>query len=372
MYSKATANLEPIPFHGTPSVAQTLEFVNKNLNTSFNSVLVNKYHNKNTALNWHKDNEPEVDQSEAIATMSIGAERRFLTADSLEDANKGIYYSTPLAENSVFTMNAGFQETHVHKIDCGRAKAECGVRYSLTFRRLLSVANNTTLQHTPNNSNSDDSAVDVPLEEEEKKEKKKKRYHSDCYQVLVVGSSLTKGLDEGLLSKRSKRVKVISRPGARVATIAKTFTDIIDNESICLNCVQDVFVVCGGNDMENVNSEAAYQNVLSSFNSLTSIISDNFLYAVINVFSLIPRRLTDAQHLSRILRFNDDIMHNCLAFDFNYIDIFSHFIVHKKRFYSKGIMVLNEKLYVGDKLHFSSIGNSVLAKVIIGVTYNPY
>ena len=82
VYNKATAKLRPTPFGKGSCITRTLEVVNKKLKTNFNSVLVNKYHNKNASLNWHKDDEPEVDQTEAIATLSIGAERKFLIADS--------------------------------------------------------------------------------------------------------------------------------------------------------------------------------------------------------------------------------------------------------------------------------------------------
>ena len=85
VYSKTTVNLEPIPFGTVSCIDKTLEIVNEKFGTDFNSVLVNKYHNKNTALNWHSDDEPEIDQTHAIATLSVGSKRRLLIADSKDD-----------------------------------------------------------------------------------------------------------------------------------------------------------------------------------------------------------------------------------------------------------------------------------------------
>ena len=54
-----------------------------------------------------------------------------------------------------------------------------------------------------------------------------------------------------------------------------------------------------------------------------------------------------------------------------FIDIFTYFLKDKKKCIRENMLILNEKLYGKDNLHFSYIGNSILGKVIIGVTYNP-
>ena len=363
VYSKVTTKLKPIPFDEAPSIAKTLEVINKNMGKHFNSVLVNRYCNKNSKLGWHRDDEPEIDQTEAIASLSIGAQRRLLIADSRDDADRGICSSiTQLAENSVFIMGAGFQDVHLHKVACGRKnKAERGVRYSLTFRRLLPDPVNPLPKPTTADEAPPLLSVTTAV---------KDNGHHNCYQAIVIGSSLTKGLDEALLSKRGKCFKVICHPGAHVKTIINSFEKIIRDKTLCCNCVQDIFVVCGGNDIQNGSMKSLY-GIMDSITTLLCIISDNFLNAMINMFSLIPRRVNDAQHLERIFLYNKDIMLECQMYDnCRFIDIFTNFLVHKKALY--GSIHLNDKLYRNDMIHFSNTGNSVLAKVIIGVTYNPY
>ena len=371
VYNKATAKLKPTPFKEGSSITRTLEVVNKKLKTNFNSVLVNKYHNKNTSLNWHRDDEPEIDQSEAIASLSIGAERKFIIADSPEDGDRGYFSSTQMAENSVFIMEAGFQEKHVHKVDSGQLEAERGVRYSLTFRKLLPdkkrqkpqpAFKSSPIETKPHPTN--DGFSGDTLEE---------KTHHKCFESIVIGSSLTRGLDKERLSKPGKCFEVICHPGAKVRTIIKSFEDIIKSGTICRECIQNVFLICGGNDVENIRNEAGLDDLICSFNNLICIISDHFLNAMINVVSLIPRRLKDDHHLSRISSVNESLIYECAMFDnCKYIDIFSNFLKYKKRFYTNYEVHLNENLYVNDKLHFSKKGYSVLAKVIMGVTYNPY
>ena len=382
VYSKATTELEPTPLDKVPSIDKTLEVVNNKLGQNYNSVLVNKYYNKNTALNWHKDDEPEIDQTHDIATLSVGAKRRFLIADNRDDGDSGNFSTVSLAQNSVLTMKAGFQSSHVHKVDSGRTTAERGIRYSITFRRLFpkirkQQQEQQPLSYTPHNiagfddgSDGDDS---ITMENNTHRNKKINSHHN-CVKSVVFGSSLTKGLKEELLSRPGKYVKVISHHGARVQNIIKRVEDIVKDDTICPDCVENIFFVCGGNDVENIRNEAGMDKLIREYNNLIFFVSDHFVNAMINVISLIPRRLKDDRHLNRILSFNESLISECIMYDnCKYIDIFPHYLKYKKRFYtSNNEIYLNEKLYGHDMLHFSEKGYSVLAKVIMGITYNPY
>ena len=126
VYSKATVKLSPQPLSSS-AVGDVLDCVNWKFGTSFNSVLVNRYANKNISLDWHQDDEPAVDQSHPIITLSVGATRRFWVSDSKTKDNRTESYVERLKENSVFVMKPGLQETHYHKLDIGRSSraGEC-------------------------------------------------------------------------------------------------------------------------------------------------------------------------------------------------------------------------------------------------------
>jgi len=351
VYSKATANLKPQPFASTVT-SDVLNVVNKKLNTDYNSVLVNRYINKNVGLGWHQDNEDSIDQTRSIATLSVGATRRFLLADDTKrDATK-----SELVDNSVLVMRPGLQSTHFHKVCLGTTdSAQRGARYSLTFRRLLPSVS------TPEEN---EKLPDTPVSSSPHTE------HKDCLRGLVFGSSLTKGLKEHLLSRRGKNFGVFTNSGAHVDGVMQDVLNEALKGEICRKCVDTVFFVCGGNDIENKR----LHGFAESYKRLVDVASDIFPNAGIKVVSLLPRRLRYSNHLSVMGRANDTLSDICEAREnCRFINIFSYFIKDRKDFFhnSGKEMVLNSKLFSKDNLHFNYKGNSVLGKVLIAVTYNP-
>ena len=43
----------------------------------FNSCLANLYHNRNEGIGWHSDDEKSIEKNSTIASLSLGAERKF-------------------------------------------------------------------------------------------------------------------------------------------------------------------------------------------------------------------------------------------------------------------------------------------------------
>ena len=391
VYSNKTVNLTPIPLEFSIGISDVLDWVNWYFGTDFNSVLINRYVNKNVAIDWHQDNECNVDQNQPIMTLSIGATRRFWVSDSKVKETRTLEYMKELKSNSIFVMKSGLQESHYHKLDSGRKhlKEECGKRYSLTFRRLIPAAKISTPPPF----------IDDEAEEEEEEEKESEESegveivkdneeilqkaatdainHDNCHTTLVFGSSLTKGLKEDLLSKPSKKgtnFKVFSNPGAHVKNIISDVQSVADENDICRQCVDSVFVVCGGNDIQNLRRDGRIDDIIASFTSLIECIKFNYPSCNVNILSLIPRQLRYHNHLRNMLILNDKLSDLCKGYiKCRFVNIFSHFILNKKTFFSmRGHIMLNKKLYFKDEVHFSHVGNSVLAKVIMGVTYSPY
>ena len=377
-YSKNTRNLLPVSLSDAPATAAVLGAVNSALGQrEFNSVLVNRYHNKNSKLGFHRDDEPEIVQSEGIASLSLGAQRRFQIASSKEEGEQGHYTSvTLLSENSVFLMEAGFQNYNVHRVAPGRdIPAERGGRYSLTFRKLCEPGNTTTAHIRQPDTTAEEGGKVLEEEEGEKIVEDEEGEanvgpHCNCYDTIVIGSSLTRGLKELKLSERGRKFKVICRPGAHVDTIIASVYALVRDDGFCCDCVKEIFVVVGGNDTQNGNLESM-SSIMDSFSTMLEVLRDCFLFSMINVFSLIPRVSNDTNHVRRMNLFNESLDDVCYFHDnVKIINVFNHFL--NKKELSKGFFILNNKLFSKDGIHLSSLGNSVLAKVIIGVTYNPY
>ena len=104
-------------------------------------MLVNRYANRYIGLGWHQDNENVIDQPHSISSLPIGATKRLPIADHPEVGKMSELFTTALEENLLFVMKAGLQSTHYHRVHYGRndpALRECGIRWSLIFRRLHS------------------------------------------------------------------------------------------------------------------------------------------------------------------------------------------------------------------------------------------
>ena len=361
VYSEATKDLLPQPIPS--AVGEVLDCVNGKFGTHFNSVLVNKYANKNVALGWHQDNEDAIDQSAPLLTLSVGATRRFHVSDSPSGTQRTEMSTTELTDNSVYLMKSGLQSTHYHKVDYGRDNKteERGIRYSLTFRR-LTPRSEAPVAHAPTTSDAQ------PPQDDQ---------HKNCYKCLVLGSSLTKGLKEDMLSRRGKRFAVYSNSGAHTTDIKQDLFAAGRDKDICRGCIEEVFFVCGGNDTENLRrSKVGPVGVVQSYETLLDYAHCIFPNAGLKVVSLLPRRLRYNDHFKNMIAINNKLSilcnnkENC-----KFIDIFSYFLKDKKAFYSNKVdsssFALNNKLFVKDNLHLNWKGNSVLGKVIIGVTYNP-
>ena len=75
-YRYSGQTLEPRAF--TPAARRLLERVRAEAGTPFNHVLVNRYRTGEDSMGLHADDEPELGPDPRVATVSLGAGRRFL------------------------------------------------------------------------------------------------------------------------------------------------------------------------------------------------------------------------------------------------------------------------------------------------------
>ena len=372
-FNSVSKAVKPLPITPSSTMYKVLDTVNSKLGVNFNSVLVNKYKNKNTFLDWHKDDESIVDQNVPIATLSIGGARRFQISNNKIEKNRTEFLQMNLVENSILVMKPGLQESHFHRLAKGRGSKkfnERGIRYSITFRRLLPSA---TAPVTP-----PPSALPYippqPAAPQRAHEESHADNHANCKNTLVFGSSLTGGLNCDLLSKRGKTFKVFTRGGARVETVIKMVEDAVDKNDVCPSCVEAIFLVVGGNDVENIKSFAGLEELKKSYYKLISVINSKFPAIRINILSLIPRRCRGYLHLQNIFHINDFLSKLCSKDTSNcyLIKMFTKYLLYKDLYYWNKKVYLNDNLFRKDRLHFSPVGLSVLAKSLIAVANNPY
>ncbi|WP_049621927.1 alpha-ketoglutarate-dependent dioxygenase AlkB family protein [Frateuria defendens] len=100
----------------------------------FNSVLANLYRDGHDAMGWHSDDEPELGAQPVIASLSLGAVRRFRLRrkDAAGQAAAGEGLDLVLPHGSLLRMAGDTQRLYRHALP--RTRAAVGPRINLTFR----------------------------------------------------------------------------------------------------------------------------------------------------------------------------------------------------------------------------------------------
>ena len=96
----------------------------------FNSCLLNLYHDGSEGVAWHSDDEKELKRGAAIASLSLGAERKF----SLRHKHSKETVSLFLQHGSLLVMTGDTQEYWQHCLP--PTKKVRSARINLTFRRM--------------------------------------------------------------------------------------------------------------------------------------------------------------------------------------------------------------------------------------------
>jgi len=100
---------------------------------TFNSCLLNLYHNGEEGMAWHSDDEKTLEPDGAIASLSLGAERKF----SFRHRKSRETISMQLEPGSLLVMH-GVTQTHwMHALP--KTKRVTSPRVNLTFRTMVVV-----------------------------------------------------------------------------------------------------------------------------------------------------------------------------------------------------------------------------------------
>ena len=112
----------------TPLLEQFGAMCTAHTGTQFNSVLVNLYRDGQDSVSWHSDNEAVNGKEPTIASVSLGATRRF----DLRHKETKEMVRADLEDGSLLVMSGLSQHCWVHQI--AKTKAPVGPRINLTFR----------------------------------------------------------------------------------------------------------------------------------------------------------------------------------------------------------------------------------------------
>ncbi|WP_411845400.1 alpha-ketoglutarate-dependent dioxygenase AlkB [Roseibacillus persicicus] len=110
---------------------QLKERVEEAAGASYNSCLLNLYQDGNQGMGWHRDNEKELGPQPSIASVSLGAERRF----DFRHQESREKVSVVLEHGSLLVMQGTTQAHWQHQMP--KTKKVTTPRVNLTFRRIV-------------------------------------------------------------------------------------------------------------------------------------------------------------------------------------------------------------------------------------------
>lgn len=121
-----------VPHDWPAALRPVRERLHRELGTDFNGVLANLYRSGADSMGWHSDSETELGPQPFIASLSLGATRRFALKERRDPARK---LKLDLGAGSLLTMAGDTQTNYRHALP--RTAKPVGARINLTFRRIL-------------------------------------------------------------------------------------------------------------------------------------------------------------------------------------------------------------------------------------------
>ena len=125
-YSKTTKHA----LAWNPVLLELKEIVEQHTGESFNSCLLNLYHDGDEGMAWHSDGESDLKRNGAIASLSLGAERRFAFKHKVTNEKVELF----LAHGSLLVMKDTTQTYWLHRLP--PSKKIITARINLTFRQI--------------------------------------------------------------------------------------------------------------------------------------------------------------------------------------------------------------------------------------------
>lgn len=126
-YSGVTREAQP----WTAELLELKTLVEEKLGTAFNSCLLNLYSDGSEGMSWHSDDEAALGKNTTIASLSLGAERKFMLKHKTTKETRGIV----LQHGSLLVMRGETQTHWLHSVPPSAVILK--PRVNLTFRTIV-------------------------------------------------------------------------------------------------------------------------------------------------------------------------------------------------------------------------------------------
>jgi alkylated DNA repair dioxygenase AlkB len=136
-YAYSGLELEPLPWH--PLLHRLKGRVEERTGLHFNSVLANAYRDGRDSMGWHSDDEKALGPRPVIASLSLGATRRFLLRERVRASGERSHsLALDLEPGSLLVMKGDSQQRLQHALP--RTRRKVGLRINLTYRLIVTQA----------------------------------------------------------------------------------------------------------------------------------------------------------------------------------------------------------------------------------------
>lgn len=307
----------PKPIRDFPNIVHLMELVNGHPGTSgdMTACLVSCMTSPRSCLNYHADNEELIAQDSDICTFSLGPSRSldFIWATNSK-GRKGIPpppdFSIPAVNHSLNIMRPGCQQSLLHRVPPG---TETGIRYSLSFRRIV----------PPDQTDSNETAVSNSLLQDTTSPASQRQIPPKKKITLLAGDSYFARLDEKKLGKGKEEVYNVAKGGRKISQVQQDLEAFVNNHPDVE--VKTLFICVGTNDIRNCQQGINHlKPVLSNFMKSVKLLVPN---AKIFLQSLLPIPANGNPKAELNVISMNNLMYNlCSRFKIFFIDVFRSFL----------------------------------------------
>ncbi|WP_029283062.1 alpha-ketoglutarate-dependent dioxygenase AlkB [Pedobacter sp. R20-19] len=130
-YAYTYSNSTKYALPWTMELKELKQIAEENTKSTYNSCLLNLYHNGDEGMAYHSDDEKALSKNTSIASMSFGAERKFLFKHKTSKETIGLF----LENGSLLEMKDATQTHWLHRLP--PTKKISTPRINLTFRSMV-------------------------------------------------------------------------------------------------------------------------------------------------------------------------------------------------------------------------------------------
>jgi len=302
-----------------PALKELLILVNESGYTTgdANAILVTRYPDGTTKLNWHSDDESgQISQNSSICVVPIGATRWIQFRKKLRHIASRrkkrkcqVLESYEMIEGDLVIMKPGCQQVLEHRVppvsECGGVD---GVRHALSCRTFLpselealingdSTVNEPFSPESPKSDLDSDPEVSFNIPTDSKKAADIPISSKPLPSAIVLaGDSFITGLDETKLRKKKDlTICNIAQSGFTIAKVRQSLATF-HNENCSSLQVSKLFLSIGTNDIRNFNNNGVRYLRRPIF-ELVQFAKKLFPKATIFIQSLLPLPVTNRRFI---------------------------------------------------------------------------